>query len=107
MLKLKHDRPARVSWCSASREDLEAAVQCLRDNFIAYIGPFVIKTNVAVFRVTDYLLTADELVYLHKSGHLCEEGLAKFGRDEDPVEMQLASKHRGQAADSNAELSEE
>lgn len=107
MLKLKHDRPTQMSWCSASREDLGAAVQCLRDNFMTYIGPFVIKTDVAVFRVSDYLLTADELVYLHKSGRLCEEGLARFSRDEDPVEVQLGSKRRGQAGDANAELSKE
>ena len=105
MLKLNHDRPAHVSWCSASREDLEAAVQCLRDNFITYLGPFVIKTNVAVFRVTDYLLTADELVYLHKWGRLCEEGLAKFGGEGDPVEVQLTSMRRGRAGGPDTELS--
>lgn len=95
MLKLKNDRITQVGWCSASREDLEAAVQCLRDNFITYVGPFVIKTNVAVFRVSSYILTADELVHLHKSGLLSQEGLAGYGRDVDPGEAQLELKRKG------------
>jgi hypothetical protein len=90
MLKLKRDRVAQLPWCSASREDLCAAVQCLRDNFIMYTGPFVIKSGVAVFKVSDYLLTVDELVSVHKCGLLTQEGLSKFAKDLDAAEERLA-----------------
>ena len=89
MLKLKRDCVTASPWCSASREDLRAAVQCLRDNFITYIGPFVIKSGVAVFKVSDYLLTADELVTLYKSGCLNEEGLNSFSKDLDTAEERI------------------
>ena len=75
MLKLRKDHHSHSSWCSASKEELQAAVQSLRDNLIAYVGPFVIKSGVAVFKVEDYLLTADELVNLHKSGNLTKKCL--------------------------------
>jgi hypothetical protein len=90
LLKLKRNQVTKSPWCSASREDLCAAVQCLRDNFITYVGPFVIKSGVAVFKVSDYLLTADELVALYKSGRLTEEGLASFAKDLDAAEERLA-----------------
>jgi hypothetical protein len=80
MLKLKRDQVTKSPWCSASREELCAAVQCLRDNFITYIGPFVIKSGVAAFKVSDYVLTADQLVSLHKTGRLTKEGLANFAK---------------------------
>ncbi len=78
MIKIKRKPLTASPWCSASKQDLEAAVRCLRDNFIAYVGPFVIKSGIAVFKVSDYILTADELVSFYKSGHLTEESLAKF-----------------------------
>jgi len=78
MLEVKKDQAVKSPWCSASREDLCAAVQYLRDNFITYVGPFVIKSGVAAFRVSHYLLTADELVALYKSGRLTQEGLSNF-----------------------------
>jgi hypothetical protein len=81
MLKLKKDRFTQSTWCAASREDLWAAVQCLRDNSIIYVGPFVINAGVAVFKVSDYLVTADELVSLWKAGHLTREGVNRFSRD--------------------------
>ena len=90
MLKLKRNRITKSPWCSASREDLCAAVQCLRDNFITYVGPFVIKSGIAVFKVSDYLLTADELVSLYKSGLLTQEGLSRFANDLDAAEERLA-----------------
>jgi hypothetical protein len=83
MLKPKKDCIAKLSFCSASREDLCAAVQYLSDHFITYVGPFVIKSGIAAFKVSDYLLTADELVSLHKSGLLTQEGLAKFVKELD------------------------
>ena len=90
MLKLKRNQVTKSPWCSASREDLCAAVQCLRDNFITYVGPFVIKSGVAVFKVSDYLLTADELVRVHKCGLLTQEGLSKVAKDLDAAEERLA-----------------
>ena len=90
MLKLKRDQITNSPWCSASREELCAAVQCLRDNFITYVGPFVIKSGVAAFKVSDYLLTADELVSLYKSGHLTKEGLSNFAKALDAAEERLA-----------------
>jgi hypothetical protein len=78
MLKLRKDHLSKSQWCCASKEELLAAVQSLRDNFIPYVGPFVIKSGVAVFKVSDYLLTADELVDLYKSGSLTQEGLSRF-----------------------------
>ena len=89
MLKLKKDRLTQSAWCTATREDLCAAVQCLRDNFITYVGPFVINSDVAVFNVSDYLVTADELVTLWKAGHLTREGLNKFARELDPTEQNV------------------
>jgi len=89
MLKLKRNQVAKSPWCSASREDLCAAVQCLRDNFITYVGPFVIKSGVAAFKVSDYLLTADELVTLYKSGRLTQEGLSSFAKELDAAEERL------------------
>ena len=89
MAELKKDQAAKSPWCSASREDLCAAVQCLRDNFITYVGPFVIKSGVAAFRVSRYLLTADELVALYKSGRLTREGLSNFAKSMDPAEENL------------------
>ena len=83
MPELKKDQAAKSQWCSASREDLCSAVQCLRDNFITYVGPFVSKSGVAAFRVSHYLLTADELVALYKSGRLTREGLANFAKTSD------------------------
>jgi hypothetical protein len=77
MLRLKTKRMTSAPWCSATKEELEAAVRCLKDNFIAYDGPFVINTGVAVFKVSEYLLSADELVSFYKSGRLTEESLAK------------------------------
>jgi hypothetical protein len=44
------------------------------------VGPFVIKSGVAAFRVSHYLLTADELVALYKSGGLTREGLSNFAK---------------------------
>ena len=89
MLKLKKDQETKSPWCSASREDLCAAVQCLRDNFITYVGPFVIKSGVAAFRVSHYLLSADELVALYKSGRLTQEGLSNFAKAVDASEERL------------------
>jgi hypothetical protein len=83
MPKLKEDCAPRQIWCSASRDDLCAALQCLRDKFITYVGPFVIKSGIAAFRVSDCLLTAVELVDLYKSGQLNEEGLARLAKDVD------------------------
>jgi hypothetical protein len=77
MLKLTQDLNGKPACCTASREDLCAAVQYLRDNFLTYMGPFVIKSGIATFKVSDYFLTADELVRLHKSGQLTEEGLSR------------------------------
>lgn len=85
----KKDQPAKSTWCSASREDLCAAVQCLRDNFITYVGPFVIKSGVAAFRVSHCLLTADQLVALYKSGRLTQEGLSSFAKTLDAAEGNL------------------
>ncbi len=88
MIKIKRKPIAASPWCSASKKDLEEAVRYLRDNFIAYVGPFVIKSGIAVFKVSDYILTADELVSFYKSGHLTEESLAKFSTticEEEPA----------------------
>jgi hypothetical protein len=90
MLKLKRNRIPQSTWCSASREDLRAAVQCLRDNFMPYTGPFVIKSDVAVFKVSDYLLTPDELVSIYKCGRLSKEGLSRFAEDLEAAEERLA-----------------
>jgi hypothetical protein len=89
MLKLKVDGITSSKWCSASKDDLREAVQCLQDNFIDYIGPFVINSGIAVFRVSAYLVTVDELVHLHKSGHLTQEGLRRFAEDQDAAEDRL------------------
>lgn len=94
MLKLKKDQPVKTLWCSASREDLCAAVQCLRDNFFTYIGPFVVKSGVAAFKVANYLLTADELVALYKSGRLTREGLSSFAKDRDAAAERLGIDQR-------------
>lgn len=95
MPELRKDQAAKSPWCSASREDLCAAVQCLRDNFITYVGPFVIKSGVAAFRVSQYLLTADELVALYKSGRLTREGLSNFAKALDAAEENLGlERHR-------------
>lgn len=90
MPELKSGQAAKSPWCSASREDLCAAVQCLRDNFITYVGPFVIKSGVAAFRVSHYLLTADELVALYKSGRLTREGLSNFAKALDATEENVS-----------------
>jgi hypothetical protein len=95
MLKLKRNRIPQSPWCSASREDLREAVQCLRDNFITYTGPFVIKSGVAVFKVSDHLLTADELVSIYKCGLLTKEGLSRFVKDLDAAEERLALRCEG------------
>jgi hypothetical protein len=95
MLELKKDQAAKSPWCSASREDLCAAVQCLRDNFITYVGPFVIQSGVAAFRVSHYLLTADELVALYKSGRLTQEGLSNFAKGPNATEGQIGFERRG------------
>jgi hypothetical protein len=92
MLKLKENQVTKSPWCSASREELCAAVQCLRDNFITYVGPFVIKSGVAAFKVSNYVLTADELVSLHKSGHLTKEGLSNFAKALEAAEENLGLK---------------
>ena len=89
MLKLKRNQVTEPIWCSASREDLCAAVQCLRDNFISYVGPFVIKSGVAVFKVSDYLITADELVSLYKTGQLSRQGLEGFAKDLENAQERL------------------
>ena len=94
MLKLKRNQVTKSPWCSASREDLCAAVQCLRDNFITYVGPFVIKSGVAAFKVSDYLLTADELVTHYKSGRLTQEGLSSFATELDAAEERLGLERR-------------
>lgn len=94
MPELKKDQAAKSPWCSASREDLCAAVQCLRDNFITYVGPFVINSGVAAFRVSHYLLTADELVALYKSGRLTPEGLSSFAKALDSAEENLGLERR-------------
>jgi len=86
MLKPKKDCIAKPSFCSASREDLCAAVQYLRDHFITYVGPFVIKPGIVAFKVLDYLLTADELVSLHKSGLLTQKGLSRFAKELDAAD---------------------
>jgi len=93
MLKLKRNQVTKSPWCSASREDLCAAVQCLRDNFITYVGPFVIKSGVAAFKVSDYLLTADELVTLYKSGALPRKA-RKFAKELDAAEERLGLERR-------------
>ena len=90
MLKPKQDPSAKPACCTASREDLCAAVQCLRDNFLTYVGPFVIKSGIAAFKVSDYLLTADELVRLHKSGQLTEEGLSRSVKKLDDADQPFA-----------------
>ena len=95
MLELNKDPEVKSPWCSASREDLCAAVQCLRDNFITYVGPFVIKSGVAAFRVSHYLLTADELVALCKSGCLTQEGLSNFAKDLNITEEQIGFERKG------------
>lgn len=95
MPELKKDQAAESPWCSASREDLCAAVQCLRDNFITYVGPFVINSGVAAFRVSRYLLTADQLVALYKSGRLNQEGLSNFAGGLNTTERQIGSERRG------------
>jgi hypothetical protein len=87
VLKLRKERHSQSSWCSASKEDLQAAVQSLRENLIAYIGPFVIKSGVAVFKVEDYLLTADELVNMHKSGNLTKKGLSTSAGSGPPSQV--------------------
>lgn len=97
MVKLKKDEAIESRWCSASREDLCAAVQCLRDNFITYIGPFVIKSGVAVFRVSQHLLTPDELVALYKSGCLTQEGLSNFVIGRDTSEERRSSQRGSQS----------
>src|ERR1700687_1254983 len=89
MLKPKKEDVTQSPWCSASREDLCAAVQHLRDNSITYVGPFVIKSGIAAFKVSDYLLTADQLVSLHKSGLLTEESLSKFVEEMDASNKRL------------------
>jgi len=94
MLELKKDQAAKSPWCSASREDLCAAVECLRDNFITYVGPFVIKSGIAAFRVSGYLLTADELVNLYKLGRLTKEGLPNFAKELDAAEERLEPERR-------------
>jgi hypothetical protein len=91
MLKLKAHRVTQSPWCSSSREDLQAAVQCLRNNFISYVGPYVIKSGIAVFKVSDYVLTVDELVALCKSGQLTHEGLKRFATELDAVEKRFTS----------------
>jgi hypothetical protein len=95
MQKPKGSQVSKSPWCSASREDLCAAVQCLRDNFIPYIGPFVAKSGVAAFKVSEYLLTADELVDLYKSGRLTREGLSNFAKDLNAAEERLALRGKG------------
>ncbi len=95
MLKLKRDHIPTAQWCSASKEELQAAVQCLRNNFITYVGPFVIKSGVAVFKVSDYLLTVDELVSLHKSGRLTRDGLERFAGDLDTAEGRMGLQRKG------------
>jgi hypothetical protein len=95
MLELKKDPAAKSPWCSASREDLCSAVQCLRDSFITYVGPFVIKSGVAAFRVSHYLLTADELVVLYKSGRLTQEGLSNFAKGLSIAEERIGFERRG------------
>jgi hypothetical protein len=89
MLKLKVDGITPSKWCSASKDDLREAVQCLRDNFIDYIGPYVINSGIAVFRVSTYIVTADELVQLHKSGYLTQEGLSRLAENPDAAEDRL------------------
>jgi hypothetical protein len=91
MIKLKRDRLSPSRWCSASREELQVAVQHLRNNFIAYDGPFVIKSGIAVFKVSDYLLTADEVVELYRSGKLNQKGLANFAREVNAIEEGMAT----------------
>jgi len=95
MLELEKDPAAKSPWCSASREDLCAAVQCLRDNVITYVGPFVIEPGVAAFRVSHYLLTADELVVLYKSGRLTQEGLSNFAKGLNRAEEQIGFERKG------------
>jgi len=95
MLELKKDPEIKSTWCSASREDLCAAVQGLRDNFITYVGPFVIKSGVAAFRVSHYLLTADELVTLYKSSRVTQEGLSNFAKDLNITEERIGFEQRG------------
>jgi len=96
MLKVKTEcADGRMSWFSDTRDDLKQAVQCLRSNFISYIGPFVIKSGIAVFRVSDYILTVDELVALYKSNQLSEKGLAKFAEDLRVAELQIHRERGG------------
>jgi hypothetical protein len=94
MLRPKKDHSVKATWCSASREDLCAAVQCLRDNFFTYLGPFVVKSGVAAFKVSDYLLSADELVGLYKSGRLNPEGVSSFAKDRDAAAQRLGIDQR-------------
>jgi hypothetical protein len=82
----KREHSPQLPWCSASREDLCEAVQCLRDNFITYAGPFVIESGVAAFKVSGYLMTADELVSVYKRGGLTKEGLPRFVEHFDVAE---------------------
>ena len=92
MLNLRRDHFSPSRWCSSSKEDLQAAVQWLKDNSIPYVGPFVIESGFAVFRVSDCVLTADELVDLHKSGLLTPEGLTRFAEQIQAQEEQRAMK---------------
>jgi hypothetical protein len=84
----KSESSAQLPWCSASREDLCAAVQCLRDNFISYAGPFVTESGLAAFKVSGYLMTADELVSVYKRGGLTQEGLPRLAKDFGAAEKQ-------------------
>jgi hypothetical protein len=89
MLKLKRNRTTQLRWCSASREDVCAAVECMRDRSIPYTGPFVIKSGVAVFRVLNYILTVDELVSIYSCGLLTREGLSRFAQGLDTAKDRL------------------
>ena len=91
MLKLKREHIIPLTLDKRSREDLQAAVQSLHDNFISYVGPFVIKSGIAVFKVSDYLLSVDELIRLNRSGKLTEEGLTRFARDLEAAVERLAT----------------
>lgn len=89
MFKVKKQSVQASPWCSAPREDLQNAVECLRTNFFTYTGPFLLKSGVAVFKISNYLLTVDELVSLHKSGQLTKEGIAAFAKCADTAEKRL------------------
>jgi len=94
MSKLKPDPTTRSAWCSASQEDLQDAILCLRNNCVSTLGPFVIKTGIAIFKISNYLLTADELVALHRTGHLTESGLAEFARQLNTAAIRLGTERR-------------